>query len=315
MTVLQAIVLALIQGFTEFLPISSSAHLILPSALIEDWPDQGIYFDITVHIGTLGAVIIYFRKMLLLMLKESIAWGVKKGPRTENVNMFIYIIAATIPTGICGILCKGLIENYLRSPLVIATTSIVFGLVLWGAQIYNRKYWKPEALQQNSSSETAVVTSEKGEHLKITKALLVGCAQSLALIPGTSRSGITLTAGYFLKLNPKAAAEFSFLISIPIIILSALLMVYHVIKDAVNSMHEAGKAVDLSGVLQTISSNESFNIINLTIGLVISFVVAFIVIKLFLDLLNRLGLVPYVIYRVILGLVLFYVLLVVAPAA
>ena len=301
MTVLQAIVLALIQGFTEFLPISSSAHLILPSALIEDWPDQGIYFDITVHIGTLGAVIIYFRKMLLMMLKESIAWVVKKGPRTENVNMFIYIIAATIPTGICGILCKGLIENYLRSPLVIATTSIVFGLVLWGAQIYNRKYWKPEALQQNSSSETAVVTSEKGEHLNITKALLVGCAQSLALIPGTSRSGITLTAGYFLKLNPKAAAEFSFLISIPIIILSALLMVYHVIKDAVN--------------MQTISSNESFNIINLTIGLVISFVVAFIVIKLFLDLLNRLGLVPYVIYRVILGLVLFYVLLVVAPAA
>ena len=82
MTVLQAIVLALIQGFTEFLPISSSAHLILPSALIEDWPDQGIYFDITVHIGTLGAVIIYFRKMLLMMLKESIAWVVKK--RAEN---------------------------------------------------------------------------------------------------------------------------------------------------------------------------------------------------------------------------------------
>lgn len=293
MNTLQTIILALIQGFTEFLPVSSSAHLILPSKLIEGWEDQGLAFDIAVHVGTLMAVIIYFRKSLWLMTRDSLNFVMRKGKFTKAVELLFYVMIATVPAGLCGLAFKGIIETHLRSPLVIAASTIVFGLLLWFAQLYNDRVMKTVNMNAAESEVSAdgkkdlaeeVSGAAAGREVNFLKALLVGCAQAVALIPGTSRSGITITAGYFLKLSPKAAAEFSFLMSIPVILLSALLMT----KDVIMEHH----AVDLYSMF---------------LGVIISFVVAYLVIKLFLDFLNRVGLLPYVIYRLILGAFLFWV--------
>lgn len=275
MSILQTIVLALIQGLTEFLPVSSSAHLILPSKLL-GWPDQGLAFDVAVHVGTLLAVIIYFRKDIAQMIRS--AWSSARAmtmPKDEAGCMFWYIMFATIPVGIVGLLCKGLIEQYLRSELVIAFSTIIFGIVLWHAQFFNKKN------VSDISKESTGTTK-----LTLKKALIIGCAQAVALIPGTSRSGITLTVGYYLKLSPTTAAKFSFLLSIPVIILSGLLSLKGVIEN--------GDTVPYSDV---------------AIGVVVSFVTACIVIKLFLDMLGKLGLLPYVIYRIFLGIFLLWILL------
>ena len=296
MDTLQTIILALIQGFTEFLPVSSSAHLILPSKLIEDWPDQGLAFDIAVHVGTLLAVVIYFRKSLIRMAEDSLKFVFRRGKFTRSVELLFYVMMATVPAGLCGLAFKGVIETYLRSPLVIAGSTIVFGLLLWAAEVYNRRTaaavgTDSEAVRNVSgdsdtgSSLSGEVTGDAaGREINFRKAVLIGCAQALALIPGTSRSGITITAGYFLKLSPKAAAEFSFLMSIPVILLSALMMTKDVIFE-----------------------NHPFDLQSTLLGLVISFAVAYLVIKLFLDFLNGVGLLPYVIYRIVLGIFLFAV--------
>lgn len=293
MTTLQTIILALIQGLTEFLPVSSSAHLILPSQFISDWPDQGIAFDIAVHVGSLLAVVIYFRKSLWLMTEDSMKFAFRKGPFTRAAELLFYVIAATVPVGLVGLACKNLVETYLRSPLVIAGSTIVFGLLLWAAQVYSDRFWKknplPEVSRQEKDNGTSALSSEitgaaASREINLFRAVLIGCSQAIALIPGTSRSGITMTAGYFLKLSPKAAAEFSFLMSIPVIILSALI-----------------KTKDI------IANHENVDLWSIGLGTVISFVVAYLVIKLFLDFINRVGLLPYVIYRVILGIVLFWV--------
>ena len=293
MTTLQTIILALIQGLTEFLPVSSSAHLILPSQFISDWPDQGIAFDIAVHVGSLLAVVIYFRKSLWLMTEDSMKFAFRKGPFTRAAELLFYVMVATVPVGLVGLACKNLVETYLRSPLVIAGSTIVFGLLLWAAQVYSDRFWKknplPEVSRQEKDNGTSALSSEitgaaASREINLFRAVLIGCSQAIALIPGTSRSGITMTAGYFLKLSPKAAAEFSFLMSIPVIILSALI-----------------KTKDI------IANHENVDLWSIGLGTVISFVVAYLVIKLFLDFINRVGLLPYVIYRVILGIVLFWV--------
>lgn len=274
MTILQTVVLALIQGLTEFLPVSSSAHLILPAQLF-GWQDQGLAFDVSVHIGTLLAVLIYFREDLKLMIKSFCGSAIHLSlPKDEYGRMFWYIMIATIPVGIVGLLTKGLIEHYLRSELVIACTTIIFGLILWHAQHFCNKRMKSGKIE------------DKSEGLTLKKAICIGCAQAIALIPGTSRSGITLTVGYYLKLTPTMAARFSFLLSIPVIILTGLVS----IKDVMNEVD----IVPISDVL---------------LGMFISFVTAYLVIKLFLGLLNKYGLLPYVIYRIILGIFLFWVLL------
>jgi len=264
MTVTQWIVLAVLQGVTEFLPISSSAHLILPSQLL-GWVDQGLAFDIAVHVGSLLAVILYFRKTILQLAIHFCLSLIKKKHEPGLARQGWFIIIATIPAVIVGYLAEGFIETSLRSILVIAVTTTVFGLVLW---------WADAKASQRRNLE----------QLTWKDALLIGLAQAIALIPGTSRSGITMTAGLMLGLNKVDTARFSFLLSIPLIMAAGLL-----------------KTIEL------IQTPSAFDIQALMVGSVISFVSAFACIMLFLKWIERSGFLPFVIYRLFLGAVLFFV--------
>jgi len=199
--IVQIIVLALVQGLTEFLPISSSAHLILVP-FITDWEDQGLAFDVAVHVGTLTAVVVYFRKDILAMF---FAWLTSfKGKHSEDSRLAWGVLIGTIPVGLAGLIFKDVISEHLRTPLVIAITTIVFGLLLWYVD------WSAKR--------------ERDEHsLSWKDIIVIGCAQAIALIPGTSRSGITITAGLMLGLTAQASARFSFLLSIPVIVLAGSL--------------------------------------------------------------------------------------------
>ncbi len=259
MDILQIIVLALVQGLTEFLPISSSAHLILVPYLT-DWPDQGLAFDVAVHVGTLTAVIIYFRKEISKMF---FAWLASlKGRHSEDSRLAWGVLIGTIPVGLAGLLFKDVISEHLRTPLVIAVTTIIFGLLLWYADWSGKR--------------------NRDEHsLSWKDIVIIGCAQAVALIPGTSRSGITITAGLMLGLTAPAAARFSFLLSIPVIVLAGGMETLDYLKVAsINDMND------------------------LIIGALISAVSAYLCIHYFLMLLERIGMTPFVIYRMLLGVVL-----------
>lgn len=253
------IVLAITQGLTEFLPVSSSAHLILVPILL-DWPDQGHVFDIAVHVGTLVAVLIYFRHELKLMIHD---WFKSlRGKQTKNSRLAWDIAFGTIPVGIAGFFFNNIIGTYLRSALVIAVTTILFGLLL-GLATFTAK--------------------QKRDEYSLTwkDVLFIGCAQAIALIPGTSRSGITLTAGLFTGLTRTAAARYSFLLSIPVIIIAAI----YQIKDL-------------------ISVPQPYSYQSFMVGFVVSAISGYICIDLFLKLLQRYGVMPFVIYRLILGVFL-----------
>lgn len=264
MTIFQWIVLAVIQGVTEFLPISSSAHLILPSQLL-GWSDQGLAFDVAVHVGSLLAVIIYFRKTLIQIITHCWLALFQKNHDASISTQGWLIIIATIPAVIVGFLAENFIENNLRSILVIAITTSVFGLVLWFADVKARE-------------------TRRLADLKWTDALYIGLAQALALIPGTSRSGITMTAGLMLGLNRVDTARFSFLLSIPLILAAGLL-----------------KTIEL------IQTPSAFDIQAIAFGTVLSFISAFACIVLFLKWIERSGFLPFVIYRLLLGAALFIV--------
>ena len=259
METLQIVTLALVQGLTEFLPISSSAHLILVPVLT-DWPDQGLAFDVAVHAGTLTAVVLYFRRELARMFVE---WFASFGGRlTADARLAWAVLIGTIPVGLAGILFKDLIETQLRSPMVIAVATIVFGLLLWYADRTGRR--------------------SKNEYgLLLCDVLVIGLAQALALIPGTSRSGITITAGLMMGLKREAAARFSFLLSIPVIFLAGSLETVEYLSAA--SIQDAQP---------------------LLVGALISAVSAYACIHYFLKLLERIGMLPFVAYRLVLGAVL-----------
>lgn len=265
MDTFQVILLALIQGLTEFLPISSSAHLILPSQLW-GWEDQGLSFDVAVNTGSLFAVMIYFRHELWAMAK---AWvtSLVKGEQTDDSKLAWWIILATVPAVILGFAAKDFIATHLRNTTVIATTTIVFGLLLWWADRLSR------------ADLTIYQTGWR-------KALLIGVAQAMALIPGTSRSGATMTAALLLGLSREAAAKFSFLMSVPVSMGAAIL----VTKDLI----ESPMAIDYNA---------------LGLGLVMSFIAAYVCIHYFLKYISRMGMTPFVIYRLILGSVLFAIIL------
>ena len=260
MDTFQVIILALIQGLTEFLPVSSSAHLILPSQIL-GWEDQGLAFDVAVHIGSLAAVILYFRKEVVALLTSWFA-SIFKGKHSQDSKLAWWIILATLPAVFFGFALKDAIETHLRGPGVIAITTVIFGLLLWWADRMSR-----------------CELSEYQTGWK--KALLIGFAQALALIPGTSRSGATITAALMLGLNREAAARFSFLMSIPVILGAAILMG----KDLV----ETGTTIDYA---------------SLALGVGVSFVAAYACIHLFLKIISRMGMTPFVIYRLALGAVL-----------
>ncbi len=259
MDILQIIVLALVQGLTEFLPISSSAHLILVP-FITDWPDQGLAFDVAVHVGTLTAVVMYFRKEINKMF---FAWFASlKGAHSEDSKLAWAVLIGTIPVGLVGLLFKDVISEHLRTPLVIAATTIIFGLLLWYADWSGKRH--------------------RDEHsLSWKDIIVIGCAQAIALIPGTSRSGITITAGLMLGLTAQASARFSFLLSIPVIVLAGGVETLDYLKVAnINDMND------------------------LVVGAVISAISAYACIHFFLKLLERVGMTPFVLYRLVLGMVL-----------
>ncbi|HEC19524.1 MAG TPA: undecaprenyl-diphosphate phosphatase [Gammaproteobacteria bacterium] len=259
---LHAIFLALLQGFTEFLPISSSAHLILLPRLL-GWPDQGLAFDVAVHVGTLSAVVLYFRRELVPMGRD---WfrSLLTRQQTADSRLAWAVLWGTVPVGLAGLLLKGFIEHNLRSELVIAGATIGFGLLLWLADTKCR--------------------GRRDEHgLRISDIAIIGIAQALALIPGTSRSGATMTAGLMLGLSRQAAARFSFLLSIPVIVLAGGLLTIELIRSPA--------LVDWRAMI---------------IGAVTSAITAYLCIHFFLKLLERMGMLPFVIYRLLLGALLVY---------
>lgn len=258
---MQLIALALIQGLTEFLPISSSGHLILPSKLL-GWPDQGLAFDVAVHVGSLIAVLFYFRKDVANLI---LSWFISlRGPSSHDSQLAWVVIWATIPAALVGYVFDDFIENNLRSIAVIATTTIFFGLLLG---------WADFKGQRNINLKK----------MTFKQAMLIGLSQALALIPGTSRSGITMTTALALGLERQAAARFSFLLSIPLIMLSG-----------------GYKALSLLGQ-PAIAWNE------IILGTLIAALSAGACIHFFLSWIDRIGMWPFVIYRLILGAFLFLV--------
>jgi undecaprenyl-diphosphatase len=252
--------LAILQGLTEFLPISSSAHLILLPRLL-GWSDQGLAFDVAVHIGTLTAVIVYFRNELSVMARD---WGpsLLGQPSTTESRLVWAVLLGTVPAGLAGFLLNGIIETSLRSPIVIAFAIIGFGLLLWLSDAFGRRV--------------------RDEHnLTWKDVLVVGFAQALSLIPGTSRSGITMTAGLSMGLSRRGAARFSFLLAIPLILLAGSFQMVELVRQT-----------------DTVDWNALFT------GTVASAISAYVCIEFFLKLIERIGMFPFVLYRLFMGVVL-----------
>jgi undecaprenyl-diphosphatase len=200
---IEAVVLALVQGLTEFLPISSSAHLILAPRFF-GWADQGLAFDVAVHLGTLAAVLIYFRAELSAIFRAWLGSLLRRRTNEDDARLGWSLLLATVPIGLAGLLFHDFVENTLRSPLIIAGATGIFGVLLGLAD-------RRGGTGRNEFTVTFGI------------AILIGLAQALALIPGTSRAGITITAGLALGLSREAAARFSFLLAVPVIALAAML--------------------------------------------------------------------------------------------
>ena len=262
---LQVIVLAMVQGLTEFLPVSSSAHLILVPALTS-WEDQGLAFDVALHLGSLSAVVIYFRRDLIKMTRS---WtrSVTHREMDSDARLAWAVILGTIPVGLAGLLLKDSIETVLRSPIYLAIGLIVFGLLLSWAD------WRHKG-------------EREVEEMNWKDVLFIGLAQAVALFPGTSRSGITMTAGLMLGLSREASARFSFLLSIPVIVIACALKSFDLVT--------AGVPVDWAFMIG---------------GVVASGISAFLCIHFFLAFITRIGMQPFVIYRIILGVVLLWMFL------
>lgn len=206
MTIGQAIVLGLCQGLGEFLPISSSAHLVLIPWLFH-WEDPGLTFDIALHIGTLIAVIIYFWKDWLRLVTQGFT-----APRTTDGRLFWYLVIATVPGAIVGYALEQKAETIFRTPLLIAVSLIVMGAILFWAESKSAK-------------------KDDLKNITLRTSFLIGLSQALAIIPGVSRSGITITTGLLSGLNREAAARFSFLLSTPIILGAAIIKVPHLVRQ------------------------------------------------------------------------------------
>ncbi|MDC9719718.1 MAG: undecaprenyl-diphosphate phosphatase [Gammaproteobacteria bacterium] len=262
---IQASIIALIQGVTEFLPISSSAHLLFPSLLL-DWPDQGLTFDVAVHLGSLFAVVIYLRQDLAAMVTGLWQWQREKQLNT-HATLALMLIVATLPAVFFGLVFKGWIEVNARALWVVAITTLVFGLLLGWADWRSRR---DRELNTMSWRHT----------------LMIGLAQALALLPGTSRSGITMTAALMLGYTREAAARFSFLMSIPIILAASLLM-----------------TLDLA------TSATAIVWMPMVVAFLVSFASAWLCIVLFMQVISRMGMWPFVVYRIVLGVGLCWLIL------
>lgn len=261
MGTLHAFLLAIVQGLTEFLPISSSAHLVLLPMVME-WQDQGLVMDIAVHLGSLLAVLFYFRHDLI---KLSSGWFQTLGGGSvgnEDGRLAWLILSATLPIFIVALFVQAYLLPHMRNAVVIGIASIVFGLLLWHAD--------------KSGKQT-----RHNKDLTMRDALLVGVAQAFALIPGASRSGVTMTAGMWLGLTRVEAARFSFLLSIPTIFAASLYGAYR-------SLHQE-VAINWDLTLAVIAC---------------SAIVALLCIHWFIKFVSKMGMLPFVIYRILLGIIL-----------
>lgn len=262
---IQIVVLAVVQGLTEFLPISSSGHLVLvPYAF--GWSDQGLSFDVAVHFGSLVAVLLFFRTDIAALLRGGVE---VLGGKVETIEsrLALGIALGTVPAAVAGLLFAGWIEDNLRSPYVIVVTLAGYAVLMALADRLGRR-----------SRDIADV--------RIRDALLIGVAQTLALIPGTSRSGVTITAGMALGLERQDAARFSFLLAVPVILLATgYELLGLVLGDAPVAWAELGIAAFIAGI------------------------VAYLSIDFFMRFVSRIGLLPFAIYRLILAGIILYVLL------
>ena len=267
MTILQTIILGIVQGITEFFPISSSGHLIairyLFNFVLGDSKAE-LVFDIALHFGTFMAIFIFFFKDFWKMITEGFKFKGKDGKFSFNNlkhegKIMWYIVAACIPAGVMGILFEDIIDRYIRTPLVVAISMAVMGVIMYFVDKY-------------SKSETDI------EHLNLKQAMGVGIGQMFAMIPGFSRSGTTMTAARAMKIDRKSAAKFSFLLGAPVMFGAAVLALKDLTMEMIN--------------------------IQFILGVVVSFVVGMIAIKALMNIVEKIGFGGFAIYRVLLALVI-----------
>jgi undecaprenyl-diphosphatase len=264
MTWLQIIVLAIVQGITEFLPISSSGHLVLvPSAF--GWGDQGLVFDVAVHFGSLIAVCIYFRHDVAAMIRGGLQLLRFKNETFES-QIALVLGIGTIPAAIAGLTLAGWIETNLRDPAVIVFTLAGYGIIMVLADRLGRR-------------------DRTIDKVKLSDAIWIGCAQALALVPGTSRSGVTISAARALGFKRQDAARFSFLLSVPVILLAS-----------------GYKGLEMLTGPAIVRWSE------LGVAALISAIVAYLSIGFFMRVVSRIGLLPFAAYRLVLAAVILYVL-------
>jgi undecaprenyl-diphosphatase len=274
MPILQVIVLAIVQGLTEFLPISSTAHLYLSSWLL-GWQTESLTFDIMLHLGTLLAVILYFFRDWLQIIGQ--AFGVSAGHDNElkqNRALLWLLAIGSIPIGVAGLAFNKLAETEWRTPFVMGAMLIAIGVVMWLAE-------------RTATRQRDLATVNVGD------AVTIGAAQALAVVPGCSRSGITISAGLFRNLSRESAARFSFLLSTPAIAAAAAKALYDIHKQ--HGLHE---------MIST----------QFIVGVVVSAVTGCIVIAWFLRYLRRFSLMPFVYYRILFGILVLALALIRRPA-
>ena len=261
MEYVQSGILAFIQGATEFLPISSSAHLILFPTLF-GWQDQGLPFDIAVHVGTLIASIGYFRRQIVEIAG---AWfgSIMGRESSQESKLGWFIIVASIPVAVSGALAYDLVGSELRSVTVIGLATLIFALLLWYA----------DALRRGRRTL---------KDLRLKDAILIGLGQAIAIIPGTSRSGITITVALMLGMNRKDASRFAFLLAIPTIAMAGGWQ-----------------------MLQLIASDISVDWVLFGFAIVVSAAIAYLSIHYFLVFIEKIGMLPFVAYRVLLAIIIF----------
>ena len=274
MSLVQVIVLALVQGLTEFLPVSSTAHLYLTSWLL-GWQIEALDFDIALHIGTLLAVVVYFFKDWVQIVAQGFGIQIGGDNELERNHMLLWLLAiATIPVGVFGLVFNKQAETVWRTPYVMGAMLVTVGLLMWFAENASRK-----------RRDLAGVN--------VFDALVIGLAQALAIVPGTSRSGVTITAGLFRDFTRESAARFSFLLSTPAIAAAA--------GKALYDMHKQG---GLHGILTT----------NFIVGVVVSALTGLAVIAWFLSYVRRSSLRPFIYWRIIFGIIVLALAFIRRPA-
>ncbi|MFA5211640.1 MAG: undecaprenyl-diphosphate phosphatase [Patescibacteria group bacterium] len=268
MSIWQVLILSLVQGITEFLPVSSSGHLILLPKFF-NWADQGLAFDTIMHLATLLAVIIFFRKKIWRLV-TAVLNPKKNLEKIIDRKLAWLILLASLPAGFFGFFLADFVDLHLRSSFLVALNLIFWAVILFVAEKYNFKFENKKNLKD----------------LNWKDSLFIGFFQACALIPGTSRSGSTISAALFDKISKKDAIEFSFLIGIPIIAGAGLTQLFDLVKNGL----------------------ENISVFLLGLGFLIAFISGLLAIKFLLQIVEKFGFLPFVIYRIFLAIVILFVL-------